>query len=333
MEAWAKDGKRVAVKTCANSLDYDANCQLGGVAASSNALWYVVHERTKGSTLYRAALDGDAPVAMQHVSVEESYQALAVSRDDRTVWFTHTFPGDSPARLERLRDGVVSTVEGSQGVVSVAASPDGRRLAFSVLAFGSSTSATAISSPTSASHVVIVDISSGSARTIDVGTQQSVPFAIENLSWSPDNRHLLFARSYEGRSMHVLDADGAVSATDPARPMAGITVETDRGPIDVQQACWASAKTLALGTWYWPYGEGSLEGGDIVRYDVGSGTTASVGVKVFGQGYDGGGMACRDDGAVAVVDSTKVEPADLKVIRANGTITRLGRNYLSVAQV
>jgi hypothetical protein len=133
--------------------------------------------------------------------------------------------------------------------------------------------------------------------------------------------------------MSFTDADTATSVNDIVTPVAPIPLLADGKRWAVQQACWASAKTLALGTWYWPYAEGALEGGDIVRYEIGSGATTPVGVKVFGQGYDGGGMACRDDGAVAVVDSTKVEPADLEVIRADGSITRLGRNYLTVAQV
>ena len=100
-----------------------------------------------------------------------------------------------------------------------------------------------------------------------------------------------------------------------------------------------SASTIALGTWSSPYGEGRPTAGDVVGYEIGTGRLSPAGVQVFGRAgarWPGGGygMACRDDGAVAIVDTVGREtPADLKVIRPDGTITRLGRGYLFVAQV
>jgi hypothetical protein len=290
-----------------------------------------VQNRATGSTLYRAPLAGAAPVVMQHVDTEESIRDVAVSPDDQTVWFTHSYPGDSPEHLERLRGGVVTQV--GDGVISVAISPSGARLVYSSFVFGKGVTA----SPT-LSRLVVVDLASGEERTFAVEGDASPPSGIDHLAWSPDGRLVLFALTWEGSEMHVLDPATASSASDVVTPVAPIPGRTESRA--VQQACWTSPTKLAVGTWYSPSGEvaAPLPRGDVVGYDVRSKKLSPAGVSVFGQAGigAGNGMACRDDGAVALVDSAAWDPmtsGDLKVIRADGTTTRLGRDYLTVVQV
>ena len=104
----------------------------------------------------------------------------------------------------------------------------------------------------------------------------------------------------------------------------------------MQQACWSGPPTISLGTCFYPYADEPPLVGDVVACDAVTKAASPAGATVFGQRY-GNGMACRADGAVAIVDALPPAtdartaiPGELVVIRRDGTRTVLGRDYQRV---
>ena len=336
LEAWAKDGKRVAVPTCAvTSAAPGADpahrpaCSIADVAISDHALWYLVDRSGVGATVFTVPLAGGTPQAVAGGATPsgESYVALAVTADGTTVWATHEHPVDGSGTLDRIRGGSSTTV--AAGVAELALSPDGHRLAYV-------RPATAAAGPV----IVVREVSSGVERSLQYAFGEGPPVALAELAWASDSRHLSFETEWEGRGVYALDVDSATSANDAVVPRVDIDNPHWGGvrSVSAQQACWTGPTTMTLGTWYYPYADELPLRGDVVAYDLATGAARSAGASVFGQGY-GSGMACRDDGAVALIDAFPADdawlpvPGDLVVVRADGTPTVLGRHYQRVFTV
>lgn len=269
---------------------------------SATALWWS-ETTAHRSTLRRKAFDGSAPSTT--LTVDGDIVDIAVTPDERTVWFAVSDPTTSSLKLQRLRGGAVSTLADRGADADVSA--DGRWLAYSVYA-----------DPVVAdgsSSILVVDLRTGATRTIPF---RIAPFTLDHLQWSPDDRHLLFAKSWEGSQVGVLDPATATTGDD--------TRWIESGQVE-GMGCWIDAGAVAVNGWGIPYAEGASTMAPMVRVDVATG-----GRTEFGGPALGNSLACRA-GAVAYTGLLSSEMA-LRVQPASGPeVARPEYGYLGVLEI
>ena len=318
-ELWAATGKVGSFQACAPAL-------LGGclvdVAVSDSAAWLVRYDGDGHRDLLRASrVDGH----VQTLSFEDllpgatDVRSIAVSADDRTLWFVAA-AGDLLGRAKLyMRDHAgTRPVRPDLVAIDVALSRDGRRLAYSGYrdpGHGSYPS-----------HAVLVvrEVATGVERTLALEAQAETPVAPYSLAWSRDGHHLAFDFGWEGGVPEVVDVDAAATLDD-ALPLPGIEPEVWQSV----PMCWTGPDNLAVGRWRSGV-EGPYVPGDLDDLDVVTGRYRPRGLHLFSFG-----MICRDDGAVAVrpdVGSNDAGPlpTDLVVIRPDGSTTVLGRGYTQI---
>ena len=269
---------------------------------SATALWWS-ETTAHRSTLRRKAFDGSAPSTT--LTVDGDIVDIAVTPDERTVWFAVSDPTTSSLKLQRLRGGAVSTLADRGADADVSA--DGRWLAYSVYA-----------DPVVAdgsSSILVVDLRTGATRAIPF---RIAPFTLDHLQWSPDDRHLLFAKSWEGSQVGVLDPATATTGDD--------TRWIESGQVE-GMGCWIDAGAVAVNGWGIPYAEGASTMAPMVRVDVATG-----GRTEFGGPALGNSLACRA-GAVAYTGLLSSEMA-LRVQPASGPeVARPEYGYLGVLEI
>ena len=320
VELWAAAGKVQSFRACAPS---DLLGCLVEVAVSNSAVWIVRDDGGGHPDLLRASrLDGH----VQPLSFEDllpgatDVRSIAVSADDGTLWFAAAANGDPLGRAKLyVRDHTgTRPLRSDVAVIDVALSRDGRRLAYSGYRN------TGDGSYPSHAVLVVREVATGAERTLDLEAQPETPDAPYSLAWSRDGRHLAFDLGWEGGVPEVVDVDAAATLDD-ALPLPGIEPEAWQSV----PMCWTGPGNLAVGRWRSGV-EGPYVPGDLDDLDLLTGRYRPRGVHLFGLG-----MACRDDGAVAVRPETGSNdagplPTDLVVIRPDGSTTVLGRGYTQI---
>ena len=320
VELWAAAGKVQSFRACAPSVLWGC---LVEVAVSNSAVWLVRYDDGDGHPdLLRASrLDGH----VQPLSFEDlvpggtDVRSIAVSADDGTLWFVAADRDPLGRAKLYVRDHAgTRPVRPDLVAIDVALSRDGRRLAYSGYRDPGDGSYP--------SHAVLVvrEVATGAERTLALEAQAGTPVAPYSLAWSRDGRHLAFDLGWEGGVPEVLDVDAAATLDD-ARPPPGIEPEAWQAV----PTCWTGPGNLAIGRW-----RSGIDGpnlpGDLDDLDLATGRYRPRGVNLFGLG-----MACRDDGAVAVRPEAGFNdagplPTELVVIRPDGSTTVLGRGYTQI---
>ena len=319
LELWAGAGKVLSVAACQSHTAWGC---VEDAAVSDLAVWFIGRYAGIPTTLMRASRrDGhlDTLSADDLVPGAIELRSIAVSADDRTLWFIAV--GADPLGWGRLyqRDHTGTRPLGSDlAVIDVALSRDGRRLAYSGYRHAGD--------GRYPSHAVLVvrEVATGVEHALAAVAQAETPSAATNLAWSRDGHHLSFDLGWEGTIPEVVDVEAAATLDD-ARPLPGIEPEAWQST----PTCWTGVDTSAVGRW-----RSSIEGpyvpGEVDDLDLASGRYRPRGVHLFALG-----MVCRDDGAVAVRPEAGSNdagplPTDLVVVRVDGSTTVLGRGYAQI---
>lgn len=313
VEVWTPAGKVRTIAVGVNDCEPAAYAKCGSpdrldtVAITERSVWYGGSD----GTLWRAALDGSAAPVAVSTAAAQRITDIAVSADDAVAWFVRdrSAGGDRlvPVLIRRER-GVETEV--AEGVVSVALSPDGRRLAY--------TRHTPVMPDDErldgVGELVLVDLAGGGTvrRSVQLAGD-GVPFALRNLAWSPDGTRLLADDSWETNIKVVLDPSATGPITQLDRPLGGRPL-----------GCWIGASTLALANPRIPYADEPSQPGDVEALDLTGGQPLAYEVSVYSTS-----IACRSDRSVALVDG-RGGAGELVVVRPGGVRTVLGRGYRSV---
>jgi hypothetical protein len=214
--------------------------------------------------------------------------------------------------LMELADGSSTTVSADATAVSL--SPDGTTLAYGRQVV---TEDPATKTASYLTELVLRNVASGAERHFARDPGDFVlASTIGGLDWSPDGRFIMVTLSWEGTQAYVVDVPGLVGDR---------LVLTALSPAGASTACWLGATSVALPRWHISMEVESSQPGDIDAFDAVTGTSSSYGVKVLGET-----VACRSDGAIALVDGKIGQPGDLVVVRPGGSRTVLGRGVWSV---
>lgn len=205
-------------------------------------------------------------------------------------------------------------------VVGVAASADGRYLAYATCALctpnGQNRPGT-----TGRTVVVVADLISGERREITAGGSSDGYFLVPKpLQWTADGM-LLLDDTWEGNRTALL----AFSAVDQAAavPLTGGLPTSGRRPVAAEAACFVDAGHVAVARWFHPYAEGDPTPGPIVVRSIVSPDETTYGsASVIGTS-----MACDTNGAVVVA----TDDGRLVRITPAGTTTELGIGYARVS--
>lgn len=319
LEVWTPAGKARTIAVGVNDCEPSAYATCGPadrvdtVAITERSIWYGGND----GTLWRAALDGSAtPVAVSRAE-DRSIVDIAVSADDSVAWIVRwraEASGRLVSALVRRERGVETEI--ADGAASVALSPDGLQLAYSINTFTGDSGGPLEGSVIG--ELVVRDLRTGVERRQPWRVREGFPGALVDLRWSPDGTRLLVAASWEGQRDFVVPADLSTSLDDPAY--------LGSGGIEAR-SCWLAPATVARGEWSIVYAEGPSVPADVTARAVPGTGSRPYGVSVYGDT-----LACRSDGSVALVDKgTAFErPGELVVVRPDGRRTVLGRGYAAL---
>jgi hypothetical protein len=301
IEVWARRGLLHTVRAC------NGSCTVVGVSAAAAALWFV--DSGPGWTrLMRSTIGStESPQLVQTLPVsQDRWRLTALAPDGRSAYLTR-LGADGASLLRAGLDGQQSlgTSVDAAGVSAggrLAYAERGERLGTLVIA----------AAPDEAERRI--DLSAAADRSAS-----SMPDGvIWDVRWSPDGRRLLLlVNPSEGMVWAALDLADASPSLRRLSPRESVP------------ACWAGPTEAVVGDWVASYE--ADKPGPLARFD----TTTGARLGLLGDGFaEVGGIACRDDGAVAMVrmPDQLATSGDLLVVNAQGTVTRLGTGYLSVTE-
>lgn len=291
VEVWTPAGRRAAVDGCAGV----PGCYVMSAVLLADAV-AVVRGGGLGVEIVRLPFDGRASEVL--VPAGGPIDALTAGADGASLrWLTRPPTGAAVATLHRWPAPDVPVDAGS--AFQLAPDPTGTRLAWTT--FPTYGADGAMDEP---GRVVVRDERTGEQRVVTFDRSD----VVSSLAWTPDGTRLVVQLADEARVVEV-PAAGELRV-GRALPFVATCVDTDARVLGVRRIGEGRAMRHVLG-------EAALPSGTVRSWDV-----------TLGDGV----LACRGDGAAVVVTTgvTPGELAALRVLRADGRDTLLGRGYAAL---